>query len=261
VRLRKDGKFIDISLTVSPLRDAAGRIIGASKIARDITERKRAGAQQEMLVREMSHRVKNAFTVVNGILAISARYSKPQSLVQDMRDRLAALARAHDLTRPGLLAFEWSHRPTTIHALIEAIFAPYVNTGSLNGLERVCVTGPDLPIQQQSITGLALLLYELATNAVKCGSLSAPSGSVQIDLSVTNGSFQMEWTERGGPKLTQRPNHEGFGTSLVRRIVVDQFGGEVSYDWELDGLIVRLDMPSERLVGVDDDVVLNSESV
>jgi PAS domain S-box-containing protein len=261
VRLRKDGKFIDISLTVSPLRDAAGTIMGASKIARDITERKRAGAQQEMLVREMSHRVKNAFTVVNGILAISARYSKPQSLVQDMRDRLAALARAHDLTRPGLLAFEWSHRPTTIHALIEAIFAPYVNTGSLNGLERVCVTGPDLPIQQQSITGLALLLYELATNAVKCGSLSAPSGSVQIDLSVTNGSFQMEWTERGGPKLTQRPNHEGFGTSLVRRIVVDQFGGEVSYDWELDGLIVRLDMPSERLVGVDDDVVLNSESV
>jgi len=71
----------------------------------------------------------------------------------------------------------------------------------------------------------------------------------------------MEWTERGGPKLTQRPNHEGFGTSLVRRIVVDQFGGEVSYDWELDGLIVRLDMPSGHLVGVDDDVVLNSESV
>jgi PAS domain S-box-containing protein len=194
VRLRKDGGSIDISLTVSPLRDATGRIIGASKIVRDITERNRAGAQQEMLVREMSHRVKNAFTVVNGILAISARYSKPQSLVQDMRDRLAALARAHDLTRPGLLAFEWSHPPTTIHALIDAIFAPYVNTGPLNKLERVCVTGPDLPIQQQAITGLALLLYELATNAVKCGSLSMPSGSVQIDLSVTNG--RSRWNGR-----------------------------------------------------------------
>jgi two-component sensor histidine kinase len=71
----------------------------------------------------------------------------------------------------------------------------------------------------------------------------------------------MEWTERCGPKLTQRPNHEGFGTSLVNRIVVDQFGGEISYDWHLEGLIVRLNMPSERLVGVDDDAVLNSESV
>jgi PAS domain S-box-containing protein len=261
VRLRKDGAFIDISLSVSPLADAAGTIIGASKIARDITERKRALAQQEMLVREMSHRVKNAFSVVNGILAISAQYSKPQSLVRDMQDRLAALARAHDLTRPGLLAFNWVHRPTTIHALIDAIFAPYVNTGPLNELERVCVTGPDLPIQQQSITGLALLLYELATNAVKCGSLSVPSGSVQIDLSVTNGSFELEWKERGGPKLTERPDHEGFGTSLMRRIVVDQFGGEVSYDWHLEGLIVRLNMPSERLLGVSDDVVLNSESV
>ena len=76
VRRRKDGAFIDISLSVSPLADAAGTIVGASKIARDITERRRAVAQQEMLVREISHRVKNAFTVVNGILAISARYAK-----------------------------------------------------------------------------------------------------------------------------------------------------------------------------------------
>ena len=70
----------------------------------------------------------------------------------------------------------------------------------------------------------------------------------------------MEWTERGGPKLTQSPYHEGFGTSLVSRIVADQFGGEVSYDWHLEGLIVRLNMRSDRLVGLDDDVVLNSES-
>jgi PAS domain S-box-containing protein len=164
VRVRKDGAFIDISLSVSPLADAAGTIIGASKIARDITERKRAGAQQGMLVREMSHRVKNAFTVVSGILAISARYAKPQSLVRDMQDRLAALARAHDLTRPELLAFEWAHRPTTVRALIDAIFAPYVNSKSSNYPERLSVIGPDLPIQQQSITGLALLLYELPTS-------------------------------------------------------------------------------------------------
>jgi two-component sensor histidine kinase len=84
---------------------------------------------------------------------------------------------------------------------------------------------------------------------------------VQIELLVTNGSFELEWKERGGPKLTERPDHEGFGTSLVRRIAVDQFGGEVSYDWDLEGLIVRLNMPSERLLSVSDDAVLNTESV
>jgi two-component sensor histidine kinase len=119
-----------------------------------------------MLVREMSHRVKNAFTVVNGILAISARYSKPQSLVQDMRDRLAALARAHDLTRPGLLAFEWSNRPTTIHALIDAIFAPYVNTGPLNKLERVCVTDQT---SQFSVSNYHRLGIALVRACNKCG--------------------------------------------------------------------------------------------
>ena len=80
IRLRKDGERIDISLSVSPLADSTGTIVGASKIARDITEKKRAQTQQEMLVREMSHRVKNAFTVVNGIVAMSAKYAKPQNL-------------------------------------------------------------------------------------------------------------------------------------------------------------------------------------
>lgn len=61
VRRRKDGSLVDISLTVSPLKDADGRIVGASKIARDITERKRAQEQQKLLVNEMRHRIKNSF--------------------------------------------------------------------------------------------------------------------------------------------------------------------------------------------------------
>src|SRR4029079_9803958 len=103
VRRRKDGGLIDISLTVSPLADATGSIVGASKIARDISDKKGAQAQQELLLKEMAHRVKNAFPLVNGIVGLSARYAKPQNLARDIQARLAALARAHDLTRPGLL--------------------------------------------------------------------------------------------------------------------------------------------------------------
>ena len=83
------------------------------------------------------------------------------------------------------------------------------------------------------------MLYELATNAIKCGSLSLPTGSVQINLFVEKNKFELEWQERGGPKLTETPNHEGFGTNLVRRVVTDQFAGEVFFDWNPEGLIVR----------------------
>jgi PAS domain S-box-containing protein len=252
VRQRKDGELIDISLSVSPLADATGTIVGASKIARDITEKKRGQMRQEMLVREMSHRVKNAFTVVNGIVRMSAKYAKPQNLVHDIQARLAALARAHDLTRPGLLFREPRQtRPATFRALIGAIFAPYLDTNPSERSDRLISGGADVQIQEQSVTGMALLLYELATNAVKCGSLSLPTGSVQIDLSLIDNMFELEWKERGGPKLTEAPNYEGFGTNLVRRIVTDQLAGEVFYDWNRDGLIVRLIAPSDRVLGTD----------
>lgn len=253
VRRRKDGEIIDISLSVSPLADSTGTIVGASKIARDITDKKRAQAQQEMLVREMSHRVKNAFTVVNGIVAMSAKYAKPQNVARDIQARLVALARAHDLTRPGLLSTDPKQsQRTTFRALIDSIFAPYLDTNPTEHSKRLTVVGPDVQIQAQSVTGLALVLYELATNAVKCGSLSVPTGGVQVSLSVNNGRFELEWKERDGPKLTETPTCQGFGTNLVHRIFTGQFAGEVFYDWDPDGLVVRLMAPSGCVLENDD---------
>jgi PAS domain S-box-containing protein len=251
VRRRKDGGVIDISLTVSPLADATGTIVGASKIARDITDKKRAQTRQELLLREMGHRVKNAFTLVNGIVGLSARYSKSQNLARDIQARLAALVRAHDLTRPGLLSAESEQTQSmSFRALIDAIFAPYLDSNVSGNSQRLTVLGPDVLVHQASITSLALMLYELATNAVKWGSLSLPTGSVQIILSVVDDKFELEWRERGGSKLTEAPNHEGFGTNLVRRVVADQFRGEVVYDWNPEGLVVRLIAPSHLLMDV-----------
>ena len=249
VRQRKDGTLIDISLSVSPLADARGVIVGASKIARDITEQKRAQARQELLLREMGHRVKNAFTVVNGIVGMSGRHAKDQTLVRNIQARLAALARAHDLTRPGLLTFESKQAPTTVRTLIDAILAPYLDNSPSRHSQRLAVTGPNVQIQEQSVASLALVLYELATNAVKCGSLSLPKGSVQINLSMVDDKFELEWKERNGPQLTEIPKHEGFGTNLVRRVVTG-LEGEVFFDWDAKGLIVRLLVPSDRVIDV-----------
>ena len=104
VRRRKDGSLIDISLTVSPVRTPEGTIVGASKIARDISERRRAQEQQNLLLREMSHRVKNLFSVTGSLVTLSARSARtPQDVATAVRERLAALTRAQELTRPGLI--------------------------------------------------------------------------------------------------------------------------------------------------------------
>jgi len=254
VRRRKDGSLIDISLTVSPLTDATGTVVGASKIARDITDKKRAEARQQLLLREMAHRVKNTFMLVNGIVALSARYAEPQNLASDIQARLAALARAHDLTRVTPLPHELElANPMSFRALVGAIFTPYLDSNPSGHSDRLTFRGPDVLVQHPAITSVALVLYELATNAVKCGSLSVPTGSVQISLAVLKEKFEVEWKELGGLKLAGKPNHEGFGTNLVRRIIADQFGGEVFYDWNYEGLIVRLIVPSNRVIDVTED--------
>ena len=87
VRQRKDGSLVDISLTVSPIRDSDGRIVGASKIARDISELKRTRDRQHLLLREMSHRVKNLF-------ALSEQHHRPQRPFGEKSRRSLRIRRA-----------------------------------------------------------------------------------------------------------------------------------------------------------------------
>src|SRR5580704_8832411 len=249
VRQRKDGSLVEISVTVSPLRNAEGRIIGASKIARDITERRRAQEQQYLLLREMSHRVKNLFAVTSGLVTLSARSARtPADMAEAVRERLGALARAHGLTRPGLINGNGKPcKDTTLHALVQTIFAPYVDPERSKDHGFYIITGPCLPIGGNAVTSIALVMHELATNAAKYGALSSPGGYIHIDWSVKNDELLLTWKEHGGPSLDGPAEHEGFGGSLVRRLVTGQFGGQLSYDWKPKGLIIRLSMPVERL--------------
>ncbi|MGH7841566.1 MAG: sensor histidine kinase, partial [Candidatus Binataceae bacterium] len=249
VRQCKDGRLVEVSLTASSIKNTEGTIIGVSKIARDITERQRAQEQQNLLLREMSHRVKNLFAVASGLVTLSARSARtPEELAEAVRERLGALARAHGLTRPGLIDGDGNPcQNTTLHALVETIFAPYVDPERIEGHGFYIVTGPCLPIGGNAVTSLALVMHELATNAAKYGALSSPGGYIHIDWSVKKDEFLLIWKEHGGPSLDGQAQREGFGNSLVRRIVTGQFGGELSYDWNPEGLIIRLSVPVERL--------------
>ena len=192
VRLRKDGSLVDISLSVSPVKDGHGNIIGASKIARDITERKQAQARQDMLTRELHHRTKNIFAVVQ---AVVLRSFAGKQTVKDAQttamNRLQSLANTHAL----LIDKAW--HGADIAEVVRTEMSPYV--------DRVTIEGPTVILTAQAAQNFALALHELATNAAKYGALSTQTGQVRISWSVSetngDGRFTFRWQERGGPPV------------------------------------------------------------
>ena len=251
VRRRKNGDLIDVSLTVSPVKNAEGKIIGASKIARDITERRRAAAKQELLLREMNHRVKNLFALASGIVSISARYADtPKDMARAVEARLVALARAHDLTMPerGDAATR-TDRLTDLGTLLRTILSPYTTPADDAQQHRVALTGPDVPIGGNAITSFALLLHEFATNAAKYGALSAPAGRIDVHWSVKDLHLHLEWCERDGPAIVAPAEEEGFGSWIGRATVRGQLNGTMTHDWRAEGLAIQLVVPLDRLAG------------
>jgi two-component sensor histidine kinase len=109
------------------------------------------------------------------------------------------------------------------------------------------VSGADVPIAGGSVTGFALLLHEFATNAAKYGALSTDAGVVDVECSQEKDRLVLIWTERGGPPAAQDASREGFGTLLARMTVKGQLGGEISRDWQPEGLTIRLSVARDRL--------------
>ena len=244
IRRRKDGSLIPISLTVSPVRNTLGEIIGASKIARDISRQKQAEERQHLLVRELHHRVKNLFALAGSIIGLSARSAQtPEELASTVQSRLAALDRAQSLTLPKLDAAE-KHRPSiSLHDLINAIISPY---GPESG-ERITVRCPDVRVGGRAATDLALLLHEFATNAAKYGALSSVTGKIGIECLEEDDRFVLIWTERGGPRIEAPPERQGFGSRLARTTAKVQLGGEMAHEWNPEGLTIWLSIARDSL--------------
>ena len=248
IRRRKDGSLSDSSLAVSPVRDRQGRVIGASKSARDISERRRAEERQQLLLREMDHRVKNLFALAGSVVRLSARSAKtPSELASSVEARLLALARAHALTlRKVSDAPGQTEQTIGLHALIRTVLAPYDDQA---GKRETCVaiSGPDIAIAGGTVTSFALLLHEFATNAAKYGALSVPEGYIEVTCSEAADQFVLTWKEHGGPRIADRIEDEGFGSLLIRLTVEGQLGGAISRWWEESGLAIRLSVNRQRV--------------
>jgi len=225
-----------------PIRDAeTGAITRWFGTCTDIHEQKLALDEREVVSQELSHRIKNIFAVISGLVTIAAR-TRPQlkPLVDDLRDRIIALGRAHDFVRPHSPASRTEARPDSLYGLLADLFRPY------EGGERITIVGDDAAIDDRSATPLALLFHELATNATKYGALSTAEGRVTLAIAAGPDRTAMTWRERGGP-VVREPSATGFGSQLVELSAVRQLGGTVTRDWAPDGLTMTIDLPSAVL--------------
>ena len=203
---------------------------------------------QEMLTREMSHRVKNLFAIAIGMVSISAKSAATsEDMAKTLSGRLNALARAHDLVCRGVQADGEIIREATLTGLLEAIFQPYADLAPTGALKRIVINGPDLVIGERVLTSLALVLHELATNAAKYGALSLGEGLVHVTWHIAGGNLLLRWEEHKGPRIEKTPTSEGFGSILVRRSIVGQLGGELDYIWKPEGFSAFISIPMERI--------------
>jgi PAS domain S-box-containing protein len=229
VRQRKDGGLVNISLTVSPIKDAQGNVIGASKIARDITERKRNEEHTATLAREAEHRTKNILATVQATVNLS-HSGTADGLKRAIEGRIMALAKIHDL----FVKSRWTGAELACIAAQE--LAPYRTEDEA----RVQIDGPHVVLAPSTAQAIGVTIHELATNAAKYGSLSMPKGQVQVTwLCATDEHLILRWTESGGPAV-KKPKRQGFGISVIEKMIRQQLKGKMHLDWRAEGLACKI---------------------
>jgi PAS domain S-box-containing protein len=235
---RADGPEFPVDIMLSPIEIDQRRLVLA--VVRDITERKRAEAQVQQLLREVKHRAKNILSVVQAIAHQTAANSA-QEFVSQFSERIRGLSSSLDL----VVKNEWKNVP-----LAELVRSQLAHFGIL--LEsRVAARGPDLRITAAAAQTIGMALHELITNASKYGAFSTASGRVDIvwgveDTKAGAHRFTIVWSERGGPTVVA-PTRRGFGWSVLCQLTKLSLGADVTLDYAPTGAIWRLVCPVERV--------------
>lgn len=236
VRQRKDGSRVWVSLSVSPIFDAQGDVSGASKIARDMTERRLADEHRQILVGELNHRVKNTLAVVQSIASQTlGSASSMQEARTAFNARLMNLAKAHDvLTRES-----WAG--ANLADIVADAVEPHAG-----GQSRFRIEGPRLQLTPSAALAVSMALHELSTNAAKYGALSTDTGRVEIFWRVEGDDnarrLALRWRESGGPEVV-KPTLKGFGSRLIGRALAAELGGKVRVDYKPSGVVCTIVAP------------------
>ncbi|MGC4252778.1 MAG: PAS domain-containing protein [Sphingobium sp.] len=226
-----------------PIRDDSGQTIRWIGTCTDIHEQKILMEEREMIAHELSHRIKNIFSVIGGLIGLSAReHPEMRAAADDLRERILSLGRAHDFVRPhgGESASSSGH--ATLRGVMDQLFAPYRDKDR----SRFILSGDDPEVDDRSATPLALLFHELATNAAKYGALSAADGKVRVHIAQEGEDIRMDWREEGGPPVPA-VEADGFGSRLMALSVERQLGGRMVRNWLPGGLEISVWIPRRAM--------------
>lgn len=202
--------------------------------------------EQEMLTKEMSHRVKNLFAVSDAMVRMAAKTtSSKDEMAQVLTGRFHALGSAHGLIRRSFSRDGTAPKVSNVTELLRQVLKPHDRDDV--GQSRFSVAGPSLVCGEHALNGIALVYNELATNALKYGALANDDGHVDIDWCIEALTVTFTWREQGGPLIGGTPDSLGFGSKLLRDTVEGQFKGTLSHVWNPQGLQVKMDLPVDRL--------------
>lgn len=208
----------------------------------DVTVRKLAEEAREMITGEMQHRIKNLFSLTAALAGIASRTTESKKdMANDLMSRLLALSAAHDLIHP---AFSKQTRAVLLQDLLAVLLKAY--SQDFPNSQSISISAPKVLVGEHSITALAMIVHELATNSAKYGSLSAAEGRLDVSCTEAENEVELVWTETGGPPPEAPSGHDGFGSKLTAR-VIEQIGGSITRDWAREGVIVTLRMSKARL--------------
>ncbi len=223
-------------MTISPVRNATGVMIGASTVGRDVGERKHADDLRGLMINELNHRVKNTLATVQSIAAHSLEGGLDVESRKNFDARLVALSRTHDL-----LALESWESASLRDVLLQEV-EPYGSSDRA----RFVIEGPDVELGPKAALALGMTFHELATNAAKYGAFSNPTGEVRVTWdfmrSAEPPALQLRWVETGGPRV-EKTGRKGFGSTVIERGLSLELDGEVRLDFEPGGVVCTIDLP------------------
>lgn len=227
-----------------PMYDDDGKIVRWIGTCTDIHDAKEYAAQNEILSRELSHRIKNIFAVIGGLIGMSARNEPGQKeFAASLQQRIAALGRAHEFVRPHSEHSAPRDLPDTLQGILREILSPYPALAD----GRIIIAGENVSIDDRGATPIGLLIHELATNAAKYGALSTLNGTVKLVAAINGDELILSWLEAGGPLIDAPPSRIGFGTKLTELSIVQQLGGSLERNWKPEGLAVEVRVLLSRL--------------
>lgn len=220
---------------IAPIFGPDGKVESILSVSRDITALKAIEERQSLLALELKHRMKNTIALIIAIANQTLKGSPEIAAVKaTFSARLETLSAAQDL----LTQAAWSK--ATVGDLIQAALAPHGDAS------RFEIKGPEVEFSSKCALAMALATHELATNAVKYGSLRHNNGRIFVTWWVHEGTFQLHWQEVDGPPVVP-PTKTGFGSRMIEKALAGYFGGSAKIDYLPHGVVFTLEAPIEAL--------------